>query len=105
MGSSEELLGIHWGNTFGIWGTCWQHQGNVVVTHWEQQKIQQPQPLPNEEKKLTICSHWLHEISICKIVCHHFQHGLIPPLYTKLGYLLYYMVYIYGTIMGVYYLW
>jgi hypothetical protein len=20
MGSSEELLGIHWGNTFGIWG-------------------------------------------------------------------------------------
>jgi hypothetical protein len=25
-------------------------------------------------------SHWLHEISISKIECHHFQHGLTTPI-------------------------
>jgi hypothetical protein len=31
-------------------------------------------------------SHWLHEISIFKIVHHHFWPGLITPI-TNLGYL------------------
>jgi hypothetical protein len=40
--------------------TCWEIDENTLV---------HPEP-----------SHWLHEISISKIVCHHFQPGLIPPL-------------------------
>jgi len=50
MGSSEELLGIHLGNTFGIWKTCWQHQGNAMGTHWEQQKFNNP-TLPQKRKR------------------------------------------------------
>jgi hypothetical protein len=44
----------------------------------------------------------LHEIFICKIVCHHFQPRLIPPLCTKLGYLLYgvYIWYNYRCILS-----
>jgi hypothetical protein len=34
-------------------------------------------------------SHWLHEISISKTVCHHFWPGLIPPLQTGGAYLLF----------------
>jgi hypothetical protein len=30
-------------------------------------------------------SHWLHQISISKSVCHHLQHGLIKPPNYKLG--------------------
>jgi hypothetical protein len=71
-------------------------------THWEQQKLNNPTLPQKRKKKPPKCYHWLHEISICKIVCHHFQLGLTPPLYTKLGYLLYgvYIWYNYGCILS-----
>ncbi len=82
MGSSEELLGTHleFGEHAGnIKGMTWEHIGN------NKNSITPP---PEKRKKTPLeSSHWLHEISICKFVCHHFQLGLIPPLYTKLGYL------------------
>jgi hypothetical protein len=70
-------------------GTPWELDGNTVVTHWEwtQKKIKIKIPTfppPNPEKKNPkekekevplepSCR--LHEISIFKIVCHHFQLG------------------------------
>jgi hypothetical protein len=76
-----------WGNMLGIW---WEHLG----TWWEQswttlgtENDREPPPTPKNQKpeektKSPQPSHWVHEMSISKTVCHHFQPGLVPPLET-----------------------
>jgi hypothetical protein len=67
-------------NTLKTWGTFWEQLGNIMKTHWEQ-KRKTPSPKP-KRKKLSMFehSHWLHEISISKTICHHLQPCLIPSL-------------------------
>jgi len=78
------------GKTYGIKARCdWEHPWG---THWEQRKNEKilllhspppPQNLKGKNKALWVQaepSHWLHETSIRKTVCHHFQPSLIPPL-------------------------
>ncbi len=92
-----------------IWGTHLEfgkHVGNIKGMPWEHtgnNKNSTTPPSPKRGKKNPPkCYHWLHEIFICKIVCHHFQPRLIPPLCTKLGYLLYgvYIWYNYRCILS-----
>jgi hypothetical protein len=80
------------------WGTQWE-LGNILGTRWEpigdlkgtkeKWKIPPPTPPPKLKRKKFKAlwghvepSHWRHEISISKIVHHHFWPGLIPPLET-----------------------
>jgi hypothetical protein len=81
------------GKTYGIkvrcywehpWGAHWKPDGNTLGprrdTCWEH-----PTQNPKEKKNKALWvhaepSHWLHEISISKTICHHFLPGLIPPL-------------------------
>ncbi len=74
------------GNTLWTW---WEHFQNLIRTtlgtHWEPKNAPPPLSPPKPKwRKLSPLepSHWLHEISISKMVCHHFQPGLllIPPL-------------------------
>jgi hypothetical protein len=46
----------------------------------KEQKNTPPPQNPREKIKDPELSHWLHEISISKTVCYHFQPGLLPPL-------------------------
>jgi len=62
MGVFEE----HFGN---MMGTNWELDGNIVRLHWDQIKNNKSPP-----------SHWLHEISTSKIICHHFQLALITVI-------------------------
>ncbi len=60
--------------------TCWEHIGNKKKT-----KNNSSHPTPKMKKQGPSCmhvepSHWLHEISLSKIVGHHFQPRFIPPL-------------------------
>ncbi len=68
------------GNTLGTSETSWQlegeHRENTLGT-------EHPTPTPkHKRKKLSPLepSHWVHEISISKMFCHHFQPVLISPL-------------------------
>jgi hypothetical protein len=87
----EEHIG-NLGNPLGIW---WENVGNKG----KMKKILLPlspppqNPLPKLKRKknqgtLSACrSHWLHENSISKTVCHHFWPELIPPGIINWGYL------------------
>jgi len=46
-----------------------------------------PPPKIHNENRPLEPSHWLHEISISKMVYHHFQPGLVPPfsLFSLIG--------------------
>jgi hypothetical protein len=62
-------------------GTHWELEGNKG----KMKKIPSPAPQHKRKKIKALSvhaepSHWLHEISISKTVCHHFWSGLIPPL-------------------------
>jgi hypothetical protein len=58
----------------------------MLGTHWEPvnflKKILFPQTLKEKNARHLECmlgpSHWLHEISLPKRVCHHFWPGLLP---------------------------
>jgi hypothetical protein len=65
-------------NRLKTWGTFWEQLGNLLVTK-KQKKNPSPKP---KRKKLSPFehSHWLHEISISKTICHHLQPCLIPSL-------------------------
>jgi hypothetical protein len=54
-------------------GTHWEHIGNFAMAN---EKKLECMPRP---------SHWLHEISIFKIICHHFWPRLI--FFSKTHYL------------------
>jgi hypothetical protein len=77
-------------------GTLREHNENTLGTKVKFKKNPPPPPPPNLKGKKTMhleCmlgpSHWLHEISLPKRVCHHFWHGLIPlanntlPIFTN----------------------
>ncbi len=72
--------------------TWWELYGNTLGTR-EENKKKSLFPL-SKRKKLDRSwvhaepSHWLHEISLSKIVHHHFPSGLIPPIINNWGYLL-----------------
>jgi hypothetical protein len=84
-GAIGNTLGEHIGN---LMGTHWELEGNMVGTKDFLIKILPPPSTQNiKEKKsrhfecMLSPFHWLHEISISKIVWHHFWPGLIiPPL-------------------------
>jgi hypothetical protein len=76
-----------------ILGTHWELKRNIVRTHWEageneKKSLSPPLPAPppqnikgKKERHLECMlwpSHWLHEISLPKRLCHHFWHGLTP---------------------------
>jgi hypothetical protein len=87
------------GNTLGTWGTYlkpvkihWELKGNIVRTHWEQgEKKSFPliQTLEAKKARHIECmlgpSHWLHEISLPRRVCHYLWRGLIPYLLLYRG--------------------
>jgi hypothetical protein len=82
--------GTHWelGEDIGsLMGTHWEPEGNIIKTHWELgRNVKNPSPLPQNLKgkktRHLECmlgpSHWLHEISLPKKVCHHFLSSLTP---------------------------
>jgi hypothetical protein len=98
------------GKTYGIkmrcyweqpWGTHWEPHGNLngnmlgTKAKWKKSSPPPPAPSPNLKRKENNAlwvhaepSHWLHEISISKTVCHHFWPGLIAhsPIINQ-GYL------------------
>ncbi len=83
----EEHVGEHWelGEQIGnLMGTHWELKGNIIGTHWDQDFFTNPSPpnLKGKKARHFECmlgpSHWLHEISLPKRVCHRFWHGLIP---------------------------
>jgi hypothetical protein len=67
------------------WRTHWEpkeHIGNLMGTHWELEGNKGKMKKRKRIKALSVHaepSHWLHEISISKTVCHHFWSGLVPP--------------------------
>ncbi len=77
-----------------IWDNVWcywelgEPLGNFMETHWEQESNQEipPLPTPTCKKKnwafLSLCkpSHWLREIFISKVVCHHFSPKLMESM-------------------------
>jgi hypothetical protein len=70
-----------------IWGVFENIIRSTLGTWWEQpknKKTHHPGPQTFKEKNLSSFepSHWLHEISIFKTICHQFQPGLIPPLWV-----------------------
>jgi len=67
------LLGTPLGNTLRTWGTTWEHGRNTSATHIK--KTFPPSPLPPKLKLKSwgssmdaAPSHWLHAISISKII-------------------------------------
>ncbi len=76
----DKKMRCHWehlreqiGNLGNILITWWEQLENLMGTKWEQKRKETNPPLEP--------SHWLHEISISKMVCHHFQPGLYYPNY------------------------
>ncbi len=83
-----------WDKSEVLWRKYWEHdgkpQGNIVGIHCEPGKNEKksfPPPTLNLKWKkardfecMLGPSHWLHEISLPKRVCHHFWPGLIIPL-------------------------
>jgi hypothetical protein len=74
-----------------IWQTVWKLNGTILGTWWEHIENKEKNKIPphcvQPQKKQTKPfepSHWLHEFSIFKMVCHHFQPRLMHPHY-KLG--------------------
>jgi hypothetical protein len=88
------------GNTLGTWGTYlkplkihWELKGHILRTHREQggKKFLPPHPNLKSKKKARHIecmlgpSHWLHEISLPRRVCHYFWPGLMPYLVIYRG--------------------
>lgn len=62
--SKSEYSDVKWGafgNTLGTWGACWELSGNLIGTHWEEQKIPHPPPpfLPKRKKTGPLGACWL----------------------------------------------
>jgi hypothetical protein len=86
-GEKRKTLGKTYGIKQGAIGNTHGEQiGNLLGTEekWKKSSSCPPRPNLKENNKVLWVqaepSHWLHETSIPKTVCHHFQPSLIPPL-------------------------
>jgi hypothetical protein len=81
------------GNTLGehienLMGTHWELEGNMLGTkeknppapHPKLKRVREREKKKRHFECMLSLLHWLHEISLSKIVGHHFWPGLIPPL-------------------------
>ncbi len=68
-----------WDKSEVLWRTCW----GTYLEPWQNEKKSFPFPQLKTKKSKApwVPSHWMHEISLLKRVCHHFWPGLIP--FTK----------------------
>jgi hypothetical protein len=73
----------YWAQFRNILGNTLGTLGELNENTTDKQSKNSPSPPPQTEKKKIKPlqrSNWLHEISISKMVHHHFQPRLIPPL-------------------------
>jgi hypothetical protein len=89
-GIKVRRYGKNIGNPLGTWK---EHSANTLGSRekLKRKSLSPPLPAPHppqnikgkKERHLEWMlgpSHWLHEISLPKRLCHHFWHGLITPL-------------------------